>query len=938
MCRKLIVSTSFVLVLSLVLTSIINAGEKTHLIGWWKFDGDTLDYSGLGNDGTTVGNPTFIRGKVGSHALVLDGDDYVTIDGVADDITDNDITLSAWVKTTGGEPDWFSCNTATYGNVIRFCIENGKAAFDTDTEHALSNTTITDGQWHLLTFVRSGVTGYVYVDGVLENSDTAILVSGNFSADDRWSIGQEWDGANAPSDFLVGTVDDARIYDRPLSAALIQDLFNGIDPVFVKAENPEPADGSMFPDTWVTLGWSPGDTAASHNVYFGNNFNDVNTGAEGTFLGNQPKTNLIVGFSGFHYPRGFVPGTIYYWRIDEVEADGTTIHKGDVWSFRTPTVKAYNPDPPDGAKFVSLDVTLNWAAGIGAKLHTVYFGDNFNDVDASTRGTYKSFREATHYIPGPGPLTKDTIYYWRVDEFDGSATHKGDIWSFETLPTIAITDPNLVGWWKLDNEGSGTVVDSSGHNNHGTLRGEPQWVDGYDGGALEFDGFDDYVNIDGYKGILATSGVQHEFTVAAWIKTTADGEIVTWGNSPTTQRLSFRVNAGRLRTEHGAGNMQGETTVNDYEWHHVALTVMEGATVSHPDVILYLDGKDDTRPSTDQDPYNLTGTADVSIGRRATSADRYFTGLIDDVRIYDKELTQEEIKQVMRTDPLLAWDPRPAHREKDVPHSVIFSWMSGDKAVQHDVYVSAEEQTVTDADISDTTGIYRGRQSLNRYTLSETLEFNQSYYWRVDEYNTDGITSKGRVWSFTAADFLLIDDFEDYSDNEPDRIFDMWIDGWGIPINGSMVGYPRPNFAGGKHYVETEFVHSGSQSMPYFYDNNLRYSEATMTLSYPRDWTEKNVNTLTLWFRGDLANTAALMYVALNSIAVVYHDNPNVSQIDAWTEWNIDIETLVDQGINLTNVDTISIGFGDKNNLHPDGSGVVYFDDIRLYRLVLPRP
>ena len=292
----------------------------------------------------------------------------------------------------------------------------------------------------------------------------------------------------------------------------------------------------------------------------------------------------------------------------------------------------------------------------------------------------------------------------------------------------------------------------------------------------------------------------------------------------------------------------------------------------------------------------------------------------------------------MRTDRLLAWDPSPANHEKDVPHSVIFSWMSGDKAVQHDVYVAAEEQAVTDTDISDTTGIYRGRQSLNSYTLPETLEFTQSYYWRIDEYNTDGTTSKGRVWSFTAADFILIDDFEDYNDNEPDRIFDMWIDGWGIPINGSMVGYPRPNFAEGEHYVETEFVHSGSQSMPYFYDNNLRYSEATMTLSYPRDWSEKNVNTLTLWFRGDSANTAALMYVALNGIVVVYHDNPNVSQIDAWTEWNIDLETLVDQGINLTNVDTIAIGFGDKNNLHPDGSGVVYFDDIRLYRLVLPRP
>jgi len=396
--------------------------------------------------------------------------------------------------------------------------------------------------------------------------------------------------------------------------------------------------------------------------------------------------------------------------------------------------------------------------------------------------------------------------------------------------------------------------------------------------------------------------------------------------------VTFRVHDGRIRVEHGSGNMRGDTNVNNNEWHHIAAVIPQDGAIK--DLIFYLDGEaDDYRTILDPDnKFNLTGTADVSIGRRATSADRYFTGLIDDVRIYDKELTQEEIKQVMRTDPLLAWDPSPAHREKDVPHNVIFSWMSGDNAVQHDVYVGADEQAVTDADTSDTTGIYRGRQSLNRYTLPETLEFNQSCYWRIDEYNTDGTIGKGKVWSFTAADFLLIDDFEDYNDYEPDRIFDMWIDGWGIPTIGSLVGYPRPNFAKQEHYVETQIVHGGKQSMPYFYDNNFKYAESTMTLIYPRDWTEKNVNTLTLWFRGDSANIAAPMYVALDGIAVVYHDNPNAALIETWTEWNIDLEAFVDQGINLTNVNTIAIGFGDKNNLQPDGSGVVYFDDIGLYR------
>ncbi|NIW10730.1 MAG: hypothetical protein GWN33_09270, partial [Gammaproteobacteria bacterium] len=86
----------------------------------------------------------------------------------------------------------------------------------------------------------------------------------------------------------------------------------------VKAFGPRPKDGSMILDTWVNLSWSPGDFAVSHDVYMGDNFDDVNDGAEGTFQGNQTETFIVVGFPGFPYPDGLVPGTTYYWRIDEV--------------------------------------------------------------------------------------------------------------------------------------------------------------------------------------------------------------------------------------------------------------------------------------------------------------------------------------------------------------------------------------------------------------------------------------------------------------------------------------------------------------------------------------------------------------------------------------------------------------------------------------------
>jgi hypothetical protein len=122
--------------------------------------------------------------------------------------------------------------------------------------------------------------------------------------------------------------------------------------------------------------------------------------------------------------------------------------------------------------------------------------------------------------------------------------------------------------------------------------------------------------------------------------------------------------------------------------------------------------------------------------------------------------------------------------------------------------------------------------------------------------------------------------------------------------------------------------------MPLYYDNSVGYSEATLTLSSRRDWTKEGVNTLTIWFRGNSDNAAEPMYVVLNGSAVVSHDNPNAAQTATWTQWNIDLQVFADQGVNLANVNSIALGLGNRN---PDvsglagGSGIMYFDDIRLY-------
>ncbi|MHC4071460.1 MAG: hypothetical protein ACYTGS_05430, partial [Planctomycetota bacterium] len=156
---------------------------------------------------------------------------------------------------------------------------------------------------------------------------------------------------------------------------------------FGPATRPEPEDGDMLSDTWVNLNWQPGDFAVSHDIYFGENFDDVNDGAVDAFRGNQGDTFFVVGFPGMPYPDGLVPGTTYYWRIDEVnEADPNSPWRGDVWSFWIPPTSAYAPSPADGAQYIDTEPILTWEAGFGVKLHNVVFGDNFDDVNNAPAG------------------------------------------------------------------------------------------------------------------------------------------------------------------------------------------------------------------------------------------------------------------------------------------------------------------------------------------------------------------------------------------------------------------------------------------------------------------------------------------------------------------------------------------------------------------------
>jgi hypothetical protein len=240
-----------------------------------------------------------------------------------------------------------------------------------------------------------------------------------------------WAKHYLPGDMYRGFV---RMYDTTGIPPNVDDIMRVAEYVATKAAGPSPANGAVIRETWTNLTWAPGAYATSHDVYIGESLTDVEAGTGETFLGNQTLTDLTIGFTGFPYQEGLIPGTTYYWRIDEVDSANT--YKGDVWSFTIAPKKAFNPNPINGADSVDLDVELNWASGFGAILHYVVFGENFDDVNNAAMGIPAG---QTKYKPGT--LKQAKIYYWRVDAFEGIATHRGDVWSFNTVGGVNGPNP-----------------------------------------------------------------------------------------------------------------------------------------------------------------------------------------------------------------------------------------------------------------------------------------------------------------------------------------------------------------------------------------------------------------------------------------------------------------------------------------------------------------
>ncbi len=318
------------------------------------------------------------------------------------------------------------------------------------------------------------------------------------------------------------------------------------------------------------------------------------------------------------------------------------------------------------------------------------------------------------------------------------------------------TDPDLIGWWWFD-EGSGSAAaDSSLYGNHGALMGDTAWVPGVVRTALQFDGVDDYVEVPHAE----TLTVDNEVTVAVWINARRHngpgGEgwqgIVSKSNSPRSYSL-YTQSSGNLHFSTAGYGSTSSTIVPLNEWVHVCAMVRAGAHV------YFINGEPAGQDGSGIVLPGAADTANVVIGRTSEGTSRSFLGMIDDLRLYRRALTQEEVRTAMAGRDLLttiARDPIPGDGEQDVRRDVVLAWKAGEYAVAHDVYFGTVADDVNDASRANPMGILVSQgQTPASYAPDDLLAIGQTYYWRVDEVNAapDNTIFKGNLWSFTVEPF-----------------------------------------------------------------------------------------------------------------------------------------------------------------------------------------
>ena len=577
--------------------------------------------------------------------------------------------------------------------------------------------------------------------------------------------------------------------------------------------------------------------------------------------------------------------------------------------------KAYGPSPADGATAVTQPL-FTWTKSTAAVWHNVYLGTSPELTDADLVGP-RLMWEMHWHISG---LVPGQTYYWRVDEIAGDETvTTGDVWTFTSAPAIAHDpDPRNGDKW-IDTSVTLSWVAGMGATKHDVYFGT-------DEGAV--------ANRDA----SVFQGTQNPMTYKPG--TLAEQTTYYWA----VDEHNGAMHEGELwqfTTGPAVGGVKGEYFNN--------MTVTGAPALTRLDPAIDFDwGTEGPGEPIGIDQFSVRWTADLEIAIADTYT--FITNTDDGARLWlgDEQIVEQWVDQgptdasskpiylepgiyPLRMEyyengggavahlfwqspsmareiipvgplqpPVRARAVYPKNGDVNVPQDLMLKWTAGDKAVSHDVYFGDDADAVTGA-TPDSAGLYQGRQGLEETTLVlGDLEWNKTYYWRIDEVNDAEADSPwvGAVWSFTTADAIVVDDFETYTDDfdAGEAIWQTWIDGL-TNLTGSIVGYFETPFA------EQTIVHGGLQSMPFDYNNinSPYYSEAELEFVPVQNWTANGVDALTLWFRGNavsfietgpdsmtMSSTSGDVWTTIDHMRLVYKqltgDGSIIVRLDSMTD------------------------------------------------------
>jgi len=939
MCKKLLYLVPVALLLTLLLGNMASA----ELIAHWPLDGNYSDATGNGHDGVPLGDPEFVLDVEKGLVLEVDGDDRAMVDDAPDlNYTANEsMTVTLWANydpalasggwrciigkgrsDIGGDTSWLDTMYGFYISPDGNWVCNG-GSLGGDIIPAPA------GEWHHLAFVQDGGSGdsfcFIDLEEVLSGSAASNMTPGR-----PFFIGSAGTDLNIFEGF-GGRISDVRIYNEALAGDALaattsplsgqteilitfSDLDQAGEAPVAEDYQPSELDGTGITSTWTGMQQFNDDVAAEglrdHTVTWDQAATSVYvyTENEGSIEFNTEvevssiwifqdswAATAVAGYSGGQeiwsvpadHPEQWVEITAGAGhKIDSIVVVGGYSRIDDITIKVPATYAATDPSPADEADDVRRDVVLGWKSGKYAATHNVYLGTSASTVNSASAASPQGVlliegHDSNNHDPDI-ILDLGQTYFWRVDEVNAApdyTVHRGKVWSF-TAESVGypIVDVTATASSSAPGQGAENTVNNSG---------------------------------------LDADDLHSNDSASMWLSEDV-------GAQPTSIEYEF----DRLYKLHQM-----------WVWNYnVELEHVVGFGLSDVTIEYSTDGSNWTQlagvpqfaraPGTNGYAHNTTidfgGALAKSVRLTANSNHGPFDQYgLSEVRFFYI--------------PGWAREPDPQNGATGIHPDLTLYWRPGREAATHDVYLSTDEQGVIDGTVGAATVTEAGYDA-------GTLELGETYYWRVDGVNPAGTPTvwQGDIWDFTTADHIVVDDFESYNGLEPsdpasNRVFLMWKDGLGYGTQdsppysagngtGSIIGHATPPF------VEEQIVHDGKQSMPYFYNNSgstgkANYSEVAVDISalgIGSDWTRAGVETLTLYFYGDPANSAAeQMYLKINGVEVPYDGASSDLTHGIWQPWDIDLSSLA--GVNLQNVTAFIIGFRGGG-----GSGVVYFDNIRL--------